>query len=148
MDSIQEEHLGMTIISPEKIQTYKKRSETTDFKQWVCRIAGTCEKFGFKREFVKSKIAIQDDKFLSVKFMLEAGNLYEYKNLYVGLDQYVSGFIAVLDENNIMSLDKKNVRELLGMPTKNWSRTKGKPTFFLEEKKVDDDAYVSDDVPF
>lgn len=147
MDEIQEEHLGMTIISPEKIQTYKKRNESSELKQWVCQITGTCTKFGFKREFVKSTIKIQDEKFNSVKFLLEKGKLYEYKNLYVGLDQYVSGFFAINEANNLLTLEKDEVRRLLGMPIKDWSKSKGKPKFTLEPKEKDE-QYVSDDVPF
>jgi len=155
MDELQEEHLGKTIISGSKIITYKKKSETSAFKQWVCRIAGPCPKFGFKREFVKGKLMndSDDETLLKFKFLLENGNLYQYNNLYVAFGEYVSGFIAVNDEGNLLSIDKDGVRRLMGMPTKEWSKTKGKPKFTLEDKqrfkeKPNDESFANDDLPF
>lgn len=155
MDEIQEEHLGKTIISGSKVITYKLKTETKEFKQWICRIAGSCPKFGFKREFVKGKSMTDsdDETLLKFKFLLEEGNLYQYENLYVAFDQYVSGYFAVTNEGNLLTLTKDKVRQLMGMPTAEWSKTKGKPKFVLEEKirfkeKPSDESFANDDVPF
>jgi hypothetical protein len=137
MQLIDEEILGHTIISSKNIQTYK--SKTVFVKQWVAKITGIDPKFGFAREFIQA----ESDDFLEgidiVFYYLKAGTLYQYNNLYVEKTMNASGYFAVNEAGDkILSLDKNEVRKLLGMPVKEW-----KEKIQKEEKK-----YVSDDIEF
>lgn len=138
---VDEDHLGNTIISPKLARTYLDKKSLT--KQWLAIISGIDPKFGFKREFVKRQQSDYRPDFWEMLFPIEAGKIYQYNNFYVAFGQYTSGYFATSEQHDkIITLEKDEVRRLLGMPVKDWSKEKKeKPKFKLEN-------YMSDDVPF
>lgn len=132
---------GHTVISPGLARTYLDKKSLT--KQWLAHISGIDPKFGFKREFQKRSQTDYRPDFWEMLYPLEKGRIYEYKNFYIALGQYHSGFFAVNEEGSkIITLEQQEVRRLLNMPVKKWENTP------RPEAKFKLDSYASDDVPF
>jgi hypothetical protein len=137
---VDEDILGHTIISAKQARTYLDKKSLT--KQWLAVISGIDPKFGFKRDFVKRQQSDYRPDFWEMLYILETGKIYEYKNFYVAMGEYVSGFFAVNEQNKILTLEKDEVRRLLNMPVKSWSNKNEERTKFKLEE------YVKDDIPF
>lgn len=138
---VDEDIFGHTTISPKLARTYLDKVTMT--KQWLAVISGIDPKFGFKRDFQKfSKSDFRHD-FFEILYPLDSGKIYEYKNFYVALGEYSSGFFAVNEQGNkIITLESDEVRRLLNMPVKNWDKKKDeKPKFTLGQ-------YAQDNLPF
>lgn len=131
---------GHTIISGKQARTYLDKKSFT--KQWLAIISGIDPKFGFKREFVKRDQSDYLPDFWEMIYVLEAGKIYEYKNFYIALGQYTSGFFAINEQGKVLTLEKDEVRKLLNMPVKSWANKNEERTKFKLEE------YVKDDIPF
>lgn len=142
-DVIESEHLGHTIISSKKVSSYKDKTKSREFKQWLAKVTGPCTTYGFKREFVKSKQSDHSKDFWRVEFILENGFLYEYKNLYAGQGEYVSGFFAINEKGELLSLSLHQARKLMNMPVKDWTKPEKK-----EKVEIDESKFQKDDIPF
>lgn len=148
-DKIDVEYLGVSKISKDNVISFNFKTKDK-VKQRVTKITGVCSKYGFKREFLepiyKNVNASQSGHAMylrAFRWDLEAGFIYEYKNLMVCYlsKVYESGyFIALVD--GIVPIEMEQVRVYLNMRIK-----KGKivemPTF-----NSHDGDYAEDDVPF
>ena len=140
MHVVDENVIGHTSIMPTVVRTYLDKKSLT--KQWLAVISGIDPKFGFKRDFVKRSQSDFRPDFWEMIYALDKGKIYEYKNFYIALGQYDSGFFATNEQGDkILTLEKEEVRRLLNMPVKSWGEKKEKPKFKL-------DNYANDDVPF
>ena len=137
---VDEDIFGHTIISGKQARTYLDKKSFT--KQWLAIISGIDPKFGFKREFVKRDQSDYRPDFWEMIYVLEAGKIYEYKNFYIALGQYTSGFFAINEQGKVLTLEKDEVRKLLNMPVKSWANKNEERTKFKLEE------YVKDDIPF
>lgn len=137
---VDEDIFGHTIISGKQARTYLDKKSFT--KQWLAIISGIDPKFGFKREFVKRDQSDYLPDFWEMIYVLEVGKIYEYKNFYIALGQYTSGFFAINEQGKVLTLEKDEVRKLLNMPVKSWANKNEERTKFKLEE------YVKDDIPF
>lgn len=138
---IDSEELGHTTITPKMVRTYLDKISHT--KQWLAKITGIDPKFGFKRDFEPKEKKDYRPDFWEMIYPLEKGCLYEYKNFYVALGQYCSGYFAVNEQGTkIISLEYEEVRRYLNMPVKNWDNRENKKTKFKLEE------YFPDNAPF
>jgi hypothetical protein len=116
--------MGHAIVTNSEAFTYVKSSEEKKLRPWVCKITGIDPEFGFKRKFVESKLFTLKkpfEEYLKIVFALEHGYVYEFRNFSVNFDDEpyfrASGYFGV-NENGIATLEKTDVRKLLGMKVK------------------------------
>lgn len=127
--------MGHSIIKNDEAFTYVKTSADKKLKPWVCAIVGIDPEWGFKRKFVETKIFTLKkpyENFFKIVFPLEHGFIYEFRNFSVSFDDdetfyRASGFFGSC-ENGIVTLEKDDVRRVLGMKVK-------------EKKNVDVEAW-------
>lgn len=115
-----EEILGVSKITSKNVISFDFIDKEKSLKSWVAKITGIDRKFGYKREFVKKLVERDSDDTYVVRWILENGFIYEYKNLLVSLEPELvitSGLICV-QQNQLMSVDKKDLRKFLHMKVK------------------------------
>lgn len=117
--------MGHAIVTKEEAFTYVKTHEEKKLRPWVCKITGIDPEFGFKREFVESKLFTLKkpfDDYFKIIFPLELGFVYEFRNFTVTFEEEevfyrASGYFGINAEG-VATLEKDDVRRLLGMRVK------------------------------
>lgn len=150
--------LGLTVDSYETGISYFDRNQFITFKiknndevkTWLAQITGIDKKFGFKREFAKSNYYSESDTLTRVQYIVGKNRLYEYRNFLIDEEtkSYESGYIAITEEGEVLTLTHESVRKLLHMRCKG-DKIPKKEIKEIERKQAEIEAsYVNDDVPF
>jgi hypothetical protein len=118
---------GITRIEPRQVLTFNYKLSDKFQKQWIAKITGICNQFGFKREFLKDeKFSYSDVRLQGHKYELEPCRIYQYRNLLVNTEseKFIEGYFAVT-YLQVIELEKEQIRSYLRMPVKGWLKDQG-----------------------
>lgn len=146
---IDADHLGISKIGRTYATSFYKTGCQYKERPMVCKITGICQKYGYKREFLKPLTGSVDKhpnlKIVKFDYEKEMGFIFGYKNFmlsHLTFEVITQWQYFLPTFHGLVVLEPEQVRTSLNMPVKN--RAMG----IWPSLKPQGKNYVDDDVPF